>query len=371
MILAITESIKAGSQKTYLSHYCQYVIWCKQRLIAPFEFPSPYVQVAAFILDKINIGVVPGTVRGYIAAIRWINDIAGFQNSSGSGWNTQHFLLKRLKGSVKINSKGSGRSNSALTLAQTHLLWLWNLYNNSNNIKERAAVISFFFGIAFAARASSLWKGRFITKGLKLKHINIIYSSNQDYLTKKWHLIPPVTLFPQIIGLRLTLYDIKTGTVNQYYTKYIGRTNVHSCDPIIAFIKYLKMIKVFYKLSLDPDSYAFRDQFGTPLTTDYISQWMKLWTHSLPNYDKDLCSRIKPHSMRKTFCCILYRLGWDMVQIAAYGDWSVPSSLIYYCIYQQSVALSIIKQLIYGKQLPQYLPYICDLDLINLKNKKC
>ena len=48
LINAIINALKVGSQDTYESHFIQYIYWCLDRFIKPFEFPTPYTRFAAF-----------------------------------------------------------------------------------------------------------------------------------------------------------------------------------------------------------------------------------------------------------------------------------------------------------------------------------
>ena len=355
-------AIKEGSKHTYLNHFIQYIKWCKIIQTPPFTFPIPHVVVAAYLIDRIQQGIHKDTIRGYIAAFKWIHDIVG------SEWNSNHFLLKRLRGTARIQSSAS--SKGAINLRRDHLPWLWTKYAYSSNINEQGAVIGFFIGILIAARGSSLFKGRISTKGIRLKHINVLYIASQhNALFTQWGNYPPAHIQHLVIGVKFELYDIKTATLKQKLIRYIGVTNNSICDPVIALINYLRKLKFTLKFPQNPNDFVFRNIHKQPLSTGYISSWIKQWKFNVPHYDKDQQMRILLHSMRKTFCQHMYEIGWDMVKIGCYGNWAVPTTLIFYYQYTQHEALSIAKLLLFAPNNTSRSGLICDLDRHRLRSK--
>ena len=102
---AIINAIKFNSQNTYKSHLRQYIMWSMERLSNPLTFPTPYTLVASWMLDSARNGITPVTLRGYIAAIKWMNDIVGYEGPNGLGWNTQHFLIRRIRQNASLEFK--------------------------------------------------------------------------------------------------------------------------------------------------------------------------------------------------------------------------------------------------------------------------
>jgi len=340
---ALLNALKAGSQDTYLSHFIQYVYWCQDMLYSAWRFPTPYTQVAAFLVDKVEEGIQASTIRGYKSAIKWVNDLVG-TDEQGSGWNSKYWLLSRISQYAALKSPESHISKALLPLKKSHMTWLWGKFIESYTFTDRVAVLSYTCAIFLAARASEIWKsyGK-NSKGLRFEDINIIWRDLhvQEHHTMAYGLFPPSKLYPEIKGLRFRFVDIKTGTENQYIYKYIGRSGNVFMDPAIEVLKYLTLFKDSPMFRGFPSNYLFSDWYGRPLTANFMRTWVKQWRNDLPGYSDAQTKRILLHTCRKTFCNLLYQCGWDMIKIGAYGNWAVPNSIGHYYCPSEEVALTI------------------------------
>ena len=281
-------------------------------------------------------------------------------------------MLARLKQHAKVTYKSEKHINTApITLLKRHLRWIWDKYIKHEEIKYRAAVISYILAVLLAARGSSIWKTKILTKGIKLKDIKVLWFERTEQIAKevKYGIYPPEHEYMCIKGLQIKLYDIKTSSINEYIVRYVGRSFDPKFEPVIELLKYIKQLKAVYNLPCKPTDYAFRNANNRPITVEFISKWMSEWKYLLPvyEYDRDLCKRVVLHSARKTFCNLLYRAGWDMVRISCYGTWSVPSSLIFYYQYLPTEALRITRLILIKKELTDRKNIICDLDNVSFK----
>ena len=93
--------------------------------------------------------------------------------------------------------------------------------------------------------------------------------------------------------------------------------------------------------------------------------WINKWKYELPYYEEEQSTRVVIHTVRKTFCNLLYRVGWDMVRISCYGDWSVPTSLTFYYQYMPHEALQIAKLLFNTSEITDRANIVCDLDALH------
>ena len=93
-------------------------------------------------------------------------------------------------------------------------------------------------------------------------------------------------------------------------------------------------------------------------------KWTIAWKEMIPGYDTVLKRRIRLHTMRKTFAMLAVRSGWDLLQISTYGNWSLPSAVIFYVVYIPNVALGIAKTFLI-QQHKKHCEYL-NVDMNNL-----
>lgn len=308
----------------------------------PFTFPTPYVWVAAWLRFASDEGKSPVTLRGYKAAIKWINGIVGEDN-----WNSTHMLLTSVIRYAKLHSNNSIRKDKyhkkAISLNQKDIIYVWNRYINESALQYRGAVISFVLGILTSARPSQIYKTRDGNKGLRFKDILWIYYKQNKMLQEKYGCFPPIKSLKYIKGIQFRYWNVKVGSTSNYIVRHVGRTMNDSIDPVKEFLIYLRLIYISFPEKCKEDNYVFLGQNGRPILYSYIISWIKSWREDLAGYYMDQILCILPHSMRKTFVNILFARGWEDTKLATYGDWASNSAIPYYYQYSMEEAFEIAK----------------------------
>ena len=362
---SILDALKTNSQSTYSNHFKQYIYWCWDRGIPPLQFPTSIEHFRAFLIDKIQEGKLTGTIRGYISACKWINDIAGVSN-----WNTKHFLFSRLRQVAKLRNDLSKANSSkvAIPLTRQHLKWLWNKYISTKgySINIIGSALGFILSVLLGCRGGSIWAGKDPNKGIRFKNIQIIWYTSfiNENLTKKYGLYPPRNLRIYIKGIRLKIYNTKSSTIHEYHNKFIGRTLDKRYDIIPHLLDYLIILRFKFNWKLSENDFLFRNSLNQPLKTPVVRDWIKRWKSIIPNIDTEKRNNIFIHSGRKTFCNLLYQAGWDMVKIAAYGEWSVPTAVACYYLPTQQEGLKIANLIFSAETGYLSRNYIFDMDKI-------
>ena len=98
--------------------------------------------------------------------------------------------------------------------------------------------------------------------------------------------------------------------------------------------------------------------------------WIKTWRQNLPNIDPDRYQLIKVHSIRKTFAQLALRSGMNLMEISQYGDWKLPSCVLYYVAYDHNYALNLIQKLLINQPKKEYKTLSIDMDHITQKKVK-
>ena len=132
-------------------------------------------------MDAIEAGRKPGTLRGYVASIKWLNSCAGVFDDRGFEWNSRHGVITRILQFGKLDSLQTVlKDTTPLGLNQSQLRWLWCKFINDKKFQNIGMLLGYFIGILTAARPSNIFKTKKKISGLNLSDITINYSYNND-----------------------------------------------------------------------------------------------------------------------------------------------------------------------------------------------
>ena len=334
-----------GSQDTYLSHLAQYYIWCEEHDQDFWHIPTSYFLVCCWIIDSCTRGIKKGTIRGYRASIKWMNDMLGYTGTAGEGWNPKHNIISRL-GQYANRFAVGPVNNGAMNLTQEQVKWLWDLYiNDSYNNKVR--VISFVIGILLGARPNWVWKVYNKKKGIRLKHVRFLYTKEDTGLWNKYGLALPLTMVDKVRAIKFNVPNVKGKPEGTYLTKYLGRTGVKGYDPVYELAKVL--CTSGHIMVNREDDYLFRLYNGKPVNYDDMFRWVLLWREEVKGLTHEQRLRVRLHTIRKTFANLAFGSGMDMLAIATYGYWAIPTAMIVYVQFNVKEAMRIPYRLLLQK----------------------
>ena len=159
----------------------------------------------------------------------------------------------------------------------------------------------------------------------------------------------------------------KGSNVDEYFWRYFGSTGVPDYDPVYEMVKYISVS--FNYMPHNPDDYVFRNYNSSPLSYDAMNRWVHSWRADVPNMSSENRFRIKLHSSRKTFANLGVKSGLNLLEIATYGTWALPTAVTLYVQYDWQYAIRLTKKLFVIKHRPQYRSLCVDMSKVSFPRK--
>ena len=233
-----------------------------------------------------------------------------------------------------------------MALSRQQVKWLWREYIGKG-YNNRIKMISYITAILIGARPNWIWKVSNKNKGIRIKHMKYLYTRTNTYLWKTYGLRLPLIHWRKVEAIRFEIWNPKGKGKGHKLVRHIGRTKIEQMDPVLEIVSMVSNMARINQLK--GEEYLFSKYNGKPLTYNEMARWVLEWRGKLQGLTTEQKNRVRLHTIRKTFANLAFRAGLDMLKIATYGTWALPTAITIYVNYDMQYAIGLAYKLLYGR----------------------